>query len=139
MGGVIAVVFGTLILGTLVFAMNLFFVGVAGIVRLVPMLMPLVGHALWGLLVFSCRLYYLLLTRLAPSIEQHTKVKLLSDLWRLGATVGLSLALGLGLLVVLHLPLNAWTIIPLVLHGLFVDFSWNEIPGLSELQMGVRT
>lgn len=138
MGNVFGFVFGTLILGTTVFAMNLFFVGVAGVLRLIPMLVPLAGRALWGLLVFSCRLYYLLLTRLAPVIQRHTKVKILTGLWRLGTTVSMSLGLGLVLLLVLHLPINPWTVIPLVLHGLFVDFAWDEIPGLSELQMGVR-
>lgn len=138
MGNVLGFVFGTLILGTTVFAMNLFFVGVAGVLRLIPMLVPLVGRALWGLLVFSCRLYYLLLNRLAPFVEKYTKVKLLTGLWRLGTTVGMSLGIGLVLLFALRLPINPWTVIPLVLHGLFVDFVWDEIPGLSELQMGVR-
>lgn len=139
MGTAISFVFGTLILGTTVFAMNLFFVGVAGVLRLVPMLLPLAGRALWGLLVFSCRLYYLLLTRIAPFIQRTTKVKILSGLWRLGTTLSMSLVLGLSLLFVLHLPINAWTVIPVILHGLFVDFVWDEIPGLSDLHMGVRT
>lgn len=139
MGNVLVSVFGTLIFGTAVFALNLFLVGIAGVLRLIPMLVPLVGRALWGLLVFSCRLYYLLLMRLAPVIQRYTKVKILAGLWRLGTTVGMSLILGLGLLFVLHLPVNPWTVIPLILHGLFVDFVWDEIPGLSELQMGVRS
>src|SRR5262245_33184973 len=139
MGNALARLFGTVIVGTTVFALNLFFVGVAGVLRLIPLALPLVGRGVWGLLVFSCRLYYLLLTRLAPFVEKYMRVKLLSGLWRLGITVGLSLALGLAVLLVTPLPITLWTVAPFVLHGLFVDFVWDEIPGLAELQMGVRS
>jgi len=139
MGNAIGNLFGTVIVGTTVFAMNLFFVGAAGVLRLIPLAMPLVGRALWGLLVFSCRLYYLLLTRLAPLIERYTKINLLSGLWRLGTTLAMSLVLGLVMLFVAQISITFWSVIPFVLHGLFVDFAWDEIPGLGELQMGVRT
>lgn len=132
-------VFGTLILGIIVFAMSVFFVGAAGVLRLVPLALPLLGRVLWGMLVFSCRLYYLLLTRLAPSVQKATQVHLLEGLTRLGTTLSMSLVFGLVLLWVAHLPLNVWSFTPFVLHGLFVDFAWDEIPGLGELQMGVRT
>ena len=137
--GILITFFGTVAVATTVLAVNLFFMGVANVLRLIPALMPLLGRGLWGVLVFSCRLYYLLLTRLAPAIEKYTKVKLLHGLWRLGTTLALSLALGLVVLFVSQIGITFWTVVPFVLHGLFVDFVWDDIPGLGELQMGVRT
>lgn len=138
MGGILASLFGTVVVATTVFTINLFFMGIAGVLRLIPQLAPILGRFVWGVLVFSCRLYYLLLTRLAPVIERHAGIKILTGLWRLGATLSMSLALGIVILVVSGIGISFWTIIPFILHGLFVDFAWDEIPGLSDLQMGVR-
>lgn len=79
------------------------------------------------------------MTRLAPFVERYARVKLLSGLCRLATTVGMSLVLGLAILLVTPIPITFWSVIPFVVHGLFVDFAWDEIPGLGELQMGVRT
>lgn len=138
MGSILASLFGTVIVATTVFTINLFFMGIGSVLRLIPLAAPLLGRALWGILVFSCRLYYLLLTRLAPVIEKYTRVKLLAGLWRLGTTLAMSIVIGLVLLFVSRIGVNFWSIMPFVIHGLFVDFVWDEIPGLSELQMGVR-
>jgi hypothetical protein len=138
MGRALGGLFATIIVTTALFALNLFFVAVAGVLRLVPSLVPLIGRLIWGVLVLSCRLYYLLLDRFAPLIERRFRVKILQGLWRLAATVSMSLALGLAFLLLSQLPISIWTITPCVLHGLFVDFVWNEIPGMGELQMGVR-
>lgn len=136
--GTLATFFGTVVVATTVFAVNLFFMGVANVLRLLPALVPLLGRAIWGVLVFSCRLYYLLLTRIAPTVERYTKVKLLHGLSRLGTTLALSVSLGLVVLFVSQIGITFWTVIPFVLHGLFVDFVWDEIPGLGALRMGVR-
>ncbi len=138
MGRIIGGLFGTIVVATTLFTMNVFFMGVAGVLRLLPLLAPLVGRALWSVLVFSCRLYYLVFTRIAPFIEKWTRVQLLSGLWRLGTTLALSLLLGLAVLFAARVPLTFWSVIPFLLHGLFVDFVWDDIPGLGALQMGVR-
>lgn len=131
-------IFVALILSAMVFAVSLFFVAVANTLRLLPTLAPILGRIAWGILVLSCRVYYLLLTRLAPFIEKHWKIKILNGLWRLGVTLVLSLLAGLLFLLLTGLPIGIWTILPFLLHGLFVDFIWDDIPGWGELQMGVR-
>jgi hypothetical protein len=131
-------IFVALILSAVVFAVSLFFVALANILRLLPTLAPILGRIAWGILVLSCRVYYLLLTRLAPFIERRWKVKILNGLWRLGVTLVLSLLSGLLFLLLTGLPMGIWTVLPFLLHGLFVDFIWDDIPGWGELQMGVR-
>lgn len=131
-------IFVALILSAMVFAVSMFFVAVANTLRLLPTLAPILGRIAWGILVLSCRVYYLLLTRLAPFIEQRWKVKILGGLWRLGVTLVLSLFSGLLFLLLTGLPIGIWTVLPFLLHGLFVDFIWDDIPGWGELQMGVR-
>lgn len=138
MGGILGGFLGTVVVGTTVFTINLFFMGIASVLRLMPLLLPIIGRVLWGVLVYSCRLYYLLLNRVAPLIEQYTKIKILEGLWRLGTTLGMSLLLGLVILFVSHIALTFWSMIPFVIHGLFVDFTWDEIPDLDTLEMGTR-
>lgn len=131
-------VFAALILAVMVFAISLFFVALANALRLLPTLAPILGRVVWGILVLSCRLYYLFLSRIAPPIQRRWKIKILAGLWRLGATLVLSFLSGLGFLLFTGLPLSIWTVLPFLLHGLFVDFMWDDIPGWGELQMGVR-
>lgn len=131
-------IFIALVLSTMVFAISFFFVALANALRLLPTLVPIIGRMVWGIVVLSCRVYYLLLNRIAPDVEKRFKIKILEGLWRLATTFVVSLVLGLVLLLLTSLPLNIWTMIPFVLHGLFVDFVWDDIPGWGELQMGVR-
>jgi hypothetical protein len=138
MGRALSGLFATIIVATTLFALNLFFVAIAGVLRLVPTLVPLIGRFIWGVLVLSCRLYYLLLNRIAPFIERRFRIKILHGLWRLAATLLMSLTLGVTFLLLAQMPFSIWTVTPCVLHGLFVDFVWDEIPGMGELQMGIR-
>jgi hypothetical protein len=138
MGRAVGGFFAAIVLATTFFAINLFFVALAGVLRLLPMLVPLAGRFLWGLLVLSCRVYYLLLSRLAPYVEQSLGIRLLEGLWRLTTTLLMSLTIGLTFLMIAQLPLTVWTVLPCILHGLFVDFVWDEIPEMGELQMGIR-
>ena len=130
--------FAQLIFSMTVFALNMLFISIAGLLRLLPVALPAVGRAAWGLVILSCRLYYLLLTRIAPIIQQRVRINILEGLWRLVVTLGVSLTLGVSGLLLAQLPLTIWTIVPLVLHGLFVDFIWDDIPQTGSIQMGVR-
>lgn len=138
MGGMLGSLLGTIVVGTTVFTLNLLFMGLASVLRLLPLLFPLLGRFCWGTLVFSCRFYYLLLGRVAPLLEQHTQIKILEGLTRLGVVLGMSLALGLGFLFLSQIAITWWTVLPFVIHGFFVDFAWDDIPGLGALEMGTR-
>ena len=130
--------FAQLIFSMTVFALNMLFISIAGLLRLLPTVLPILGRAALGLLLLSCRLYYLLLTRAAPLVEQRTKINIVVGLWRLATTLILSLVLGVLILFLAQWPLTLWTVAPLVLHGLFVDFIWDDIPQTGSIQMGVR-
>ena len=130
--------FAGLIVGIVVFTFSTFVMGIAGVLQLLPRLVPLAAKAVWGVLMVSCRLYYLLLSRLAAPIQSRTRLDILTGLWRLLCTVGLSLAIGTGVLLLLGWTVSMWTGIVCVLHGLFVDFMWSEIPDSGQLYMGTR-
>jgi hypothetical protein len=133
-GGVLS----QLVFAMTTFALNMLFISLAGLVRLLPLLLPTVGRLAWGLLLLSCRVYYLLLTRVAPILKARLRVDLLNGLWRLAATVSLSLALGLLFLFSAQWPLMIWTVGPFAVHGLFVDYIWDDIPETANLLMGMR-
>lgn len=138
MGGILGSLLGTVVIGTTVFTINLVFMGIASVLRLLPLLLPLLGRIAWGTVVFSCRLYYLMLRRIAPVVERQTKIKILEGLWRMGVTLGMSLTLGLGILFFSGMAITWWTMLPFLVHGLFVDFAWDDIPGLGALETGTR-
>ncbi len=131
-------IFAQLILTTSIFSLSMFFTSVAGVLRLLPLMVPLACRAAWGLLILSCRFYYLLLSRVAPAIERHTKVNLVAGIWRLVTTSLLSLTLGLAFLWLMQWGVSGWAIAVFALHGLFVDLIWEEIPQVGDLQMGVK-
>lgn len=130
--------FGQLIFSMTVFALNMLFLSLAGVMRLLPVLLPILARAAWGLVLLTCRLYYLLVTRAAPWVKKHSGINILGGLPRLATTILLSLTLGGLFLFIAQLPLTLWTAGPLILHGLFVDFIWDDIPQTGSLQMGVR-
>jgi hypothetical protein len=134
LGGIFAIV----VISTTIFAINMFFTGVAGVLGLIPQLVPLAGRAVWGVLILSCRFYYLLLSRIAPAIERVARVDITEGLRRLAATVTLSFTFGCALLWLLQWDLNGPAIAALALHGLFVDLIWHEIPQAGDLQMGEK-
>lgn len=138
MARAVAALCAQLIVATTIFALNVFFISLAGFLRLLPTLVPVLWRGTWGLLVLSCRLYYLVLTRLAPYIQAWTHVQVLEGLWRLTATVLLSLLLGLVFLLLLQWPVSGWALLLTLLHGIFVDLVWDEIPDSGGLQLGVK-
>lgn len=127
-----------LVFSMTVFAFNMLFISIAGALRLLPVMLPVLARAGWSLLLLSCRLYYLALTRTAPWIKAHLGINLLEGLGRVATTGFLSLTLGGLFLIIAQWPLTIWTVLPLLAHGLFVDFVWDDIPQQGGLQMGVR-
>lgn len=127
-----------LLISTMVFSLNMFFLALAGLLQLLPTAIPLVGRVLWALLVLSCRLYVLVLVRLAPLVRARTGVDLTDGLWRVGATLTLSLLVGTFFLFLLAWPVNGVLATLFILHGLFVGLAWEEIQDHGGLQLGVK-
>lgn len=127
-----------LIVTTTIFAVNMLLLSFAGLLRLLPAMLPMLGRLLWAGLILSCRLYSLLLTRAAPLIERRLRINVLEGLARLGATLLLSLFFGVGFLLLAEWPIMIWTVAPILLHGLLVALVWDEFPAEEGLRWGMR-
>lgn len=134
LGGLLA----QLIVTTTIFTMNMLLMSVAGLLRMLPTLLPWLGRVIWAGLILSCRLYSLLLAHLAPFIRQQTRINILDGLARFAATLSLSLLAGIAFLFLAQWPITLWTVVPIILHGLFVAFIWDEIPAEGGLRLGTR-
>ena len=129
---------GQLFAAVTVFTLNTLVISVAGLLRLLPVLLPVLARLAWGAVLLSFRLYHLLLRRAAPVIKNRWGINILDSLWRVVATTLLSLVLGLTIFLFVSFPVNPWTILLLLGHGLFVGLTWNEISQGEELTTGVR-
>ncbi len=134
LGGLLA----QLMIATTVFASNMLLVSIAGLLRLLPTVVPVLARFGWALVLLSCRLYYQVLIRVAPVVQERAGIDVLDGLWRLAVTVAMSIGIGLVLLFLAQWPVTVWTVLPFAIHGLFVDFIWDEIPEADGLEMGVR-
>lgn len=130
--------FGQLVTGACVAAMNLAMITMTVLVRLLPHLVNLVRAILRGLLGLSFRLYALILESLAPLVYRYGRVDILTGYWRLGVSLFLSLSLGLLILVLTRLPVTRWSVGLLILHGLTVGLVGDEFEGPRGLQLGMR-
>jgi hypothetical protein len=121
----------------LAFAAAQFAVGVAILVRLLPVAAA-GALALFRIsLILSYRLDRLILQQIAPYGEGYG-VDVTSGLGRLGATITLSLGLGIGLWLLIGWHLS-WVLAgALAIHGLVVGVAWDEIEKPGGLQMGVK-
>ena len=117
----------------------LVFVSLAGVLRLLPALLPYVRVALRLLLVLSIRFYTFALGRLAPLVEQYLGVNILAGLPRVVASTILSLSIGLTFCVLTQSPVTIWNLGLFLIHGLVVGFVWDGIEEPDELLLGVRT
>lgn len=130
---------GTGFLGALtVFALNMLFMSLATILRLMPIVLPVLARLALGMTILSQRFYRLILAKLAPTFLKRWKIKLAEGLWRVLATVTLSLTLGTVVFLIIAFPINGWTMMLLVGHGLFVGLAWDELPQAETLTTGVR-
>ena len=126
---------GSVLAGVCLAALGLILSGLAALLRLLPRLTRL---GLRGFLILSFRLYHLLLTRVAPGVEQHLNVKVLAAPSRVVACFLLSLVLGLSFLLLTNLPVTGWGVGLSLLHGLAVGLAWDEIEKPGGLQLGVK-
>ena len=127
-----------LLLGACCFSIILVFLSLAALLRLLPVLLNAIRLGLRAILILSYRLYALVLTRVAPRVEEQLGIDILTGIPRLVATVLLSLVLGLSFVALSHLPLTGWIWVLLVFHGLAVGLAWDEIAQPGGLQLGGR-
>jgi hypothetical protein len=111
---------------------------VVALLRLLPALLAAIRLGLRGICILSFRLYSLVLTWLAPFVQQRIGVDVLTGLPRIGATLILSLALGLLFLAITRLPIAVWSMGLLILHGLVVGLAWDELEDPGGLRLGVK-
>lgn len=126
------------LVGTCLASMILVFLSIAALLRLLPQFLKLIRLGLRGFLILSFRFYHLLLTRIAPVIQQCLNINVLTVHLRVVASLLLSLILGLVFLFLTSLPVTGWSVGLSVLHGLSVGLAWDEIEKPGGLQLGVK-
>ncbi len=123
---------GCLLLLTMMFA------AVTAAFRLCPSLGRFLKSALIASIIVSVRFYYLILSRLAPTVMRLWKIDILTGLWRLAATTIFSLTLGGISISLLGWGVSPWVLLLLAAHGLLADLVWDEVLDDASLQLGVR-
>jgi hypothetical protein len=124
--------------GTCLVSVSMVFLSIAGLLRLLPRFLHLIRLGSRSFLILSFRFYHLLLTRMAPVIQQHLNIHILVGHARVVATLLLSLSLGLLFLALTNLPVTRWSVGLSLLHGLAVGLAWDEIEKPGGLQLGVK-
>jgi len=127
-----------LIVAITVMVLNLFFASVATLFRLLPFIMPYVLRGGMLALQLSRRFYFMILSTLTPRLQPWVKINLMQGLWRIGSTIVLSLSFGLLVYLLIAFPINGWTVLILVAHGLFVGLTWDELSREDGLTTGVK-
>ena len=130
--------FNQLLIAGCCLSLVLVLVSLAGVLRLVPALLPFVRLCLRAFLVLSYRAYALILRRLAPNITRWLGVDVLTPVPRLVATLLLSLGFGLAFFTLTQAPVTIWNTGLLVFHGLAVGWIWDGIEGSDDLLLGVK-
>ena len=113
-------------------------IGIAGVLRLLPAMLPLIRLGLRALLILSYRLYALVLHRLAPDFERGLGVDVLTGFARVAATLLLSLFIGLAFFALTQAPVTIWNTGLFLLHGLVVGWVWDGIEEPDDLLLGVK-
>jgi hypothetical protein len=129
--------FSRMIGSMLAFAAAQFALGVAILVRLLPVAAAGALAALRISLILSYRLDRLILAKIAPYGEGYG-VDVTSGLGRIGMTMTLSLLLGIGLWLLIGWHVSWLLVGVLAIHGLIVGLAWDEIEKPGGLQMGVK-
>ncbi len=132
--------FGNLLLGSCFFSVTLFFLSLAGLIYLLPKLLPHLRTLLRWLLILCYYLYKFILTRLSPYLYQYLNVNVLSRIPRVVASVLLSLALGVLLNLLINFPMSKFIVGVLIFHGLYTGLVWDEVlyPGGFRLGMNIQ-
>jgi hypothetical protein len=126
------------LVGICLASMSLAFFSIAALLRLLPHFLSLIQRALRVFLILSFRFYHLVLTCIAPTIQQLLNVDILVGSARIVASLLLSLVLGLLFILVTGWIVTGWSIVLFLLHGLFVGLAWDEIGNPAGLQLGVK-
>jgi len=130
--------FNQLLIAGCCLSLILVLVSLAGLIRLLPALLPFARLGLRVFLVLSYRAYALILSRLAPDAKRGLGIDILSGFPRVVATGLLSLVVGLVFLALTRSPVTIWNAGLFLLHGLVVGWVWNGIEEPDDLLLGVK-
>lgn len=114
------------------------FIVLAFALRLIPTLLRFAGACVQLFLVVSYRFYRMLLTPVADFVRAAVGIDVLAGLWRIAATVFLSLAVGLLIIAVTPLVVSVPAVVICFLHGLLVGIIWDEAEHPGNLHLGAR-
>jgi TRAP-type C4-dicarboxylate transport system permease small subunit len=106
--------------------------GLAGLLHLLPRLLPVARRMYRWILVGSYYLFSYLLGWLAPWVWETCRIDILHRRWRVALCALLSVGLGWGLLSALHWPMGWVGLILLAGHGLTVGTAWQRLIGPPE-------
>jgi len=126
------------ILGTCLFSVAWLLLSLGIIIRLLPRLFKLVRHLIRGILIVSYRLYAMILSPVAPVLEQRLGINILAGFSRVIATSFLSLLFGLPLVWLATGSVLGFASMLLIIHGLVVGVVWKEIEEPGDLQLGAK-
>lgn len=140
---------GQLTTAFIVFAVNMLFALTASLIRSLPWLIPLLWRLMRRWLIFTSRLYVIVLTPLTRWVQRRFRVNLLARTPRRITVILISLGVGVLLIVILQSPLQlwgwvagvpfgVWLLALCVLHGFLVDRVWDPAPEKGGLHMGER-
>ena len=127
---------GNLLTASCLFSLNMFILVFAGLLRMLPSFLKFLRNAIRIILNLSIRFYNLILNRAAPMMGQHLGINILKGFARIISSILISLVIGLFIVALLHLPINALTVGICILHGLVVGLAWDGISSLGNLNLG---
>jgi hypothetical protein len=127
---------GNLLTAGCLFSLNMIILVLAGLLRMLPSFLKFIRNMIRAILNLSIRFYKLILTRAAPTLGQYFGINILKGFARIISSILISLVIGLIILTLLHLPINALTVGICILHGLIVGLVWDGISSLGNLNLG---
>lgn len=130
--------FNQMLLAACCLSLVLVFLSIAGLLRLLPALMPYFRLLLRVFLILSVRLYRVILTNVAPVVAGYLNVDVLSLYPRIIASALLSLVFGLVLIALTQAPVTIWNAGVFILHGVVVGFVWDGFQDPDDLLLGVN-
>jgi hypothetical protein len=131
-------VFGSVIIGVCLSAFGMLLALLFLFIRNLPKILQTLQRGLRGLLRASFRLYNAIMSPLRIWVYQKTGVDIHAPLIRTFITILLSLAIGVGVLIIFSLSIRPWILILLGVHGLFVGLAWESILYSDKFQLGVN-
>ena len=125
-------------LGLCLVSINLLFVMLAMLFGRLPAIIDFLRRLLRWILLVSFRLYYALLSRLQPTLENSFGLNLSSGAPRIIACSLLSLAILTFFLAITSLSFSVWGLAVAVLHGIVVGIVWEDALEIGSLHLGSR-